>query len=213
MKKFISAILAVLVLSMLCGCEKGAEIHSEISETSRTETSAENISATSETAVTTAAKTTFETTKAATEETVTLTPLEEAQAWADEYPNRFLYDITGDGFPERLSFDLCEGAWYIYFYEDTEVYDRYFCIRTNGKAYVCRDTDGMIFIAACRDNDFVAGFTPYCASRYDFYSGEIKETSLPLKKHRLGLTNTRTVFYMISRGMVSPKGSIYTRGA
>lgn len=160
---------------MLGGCKNRAETPQENSEISQT--AAETTTAVTTTAEkVTAAKT--ETSAVTTEEAVPLTPLEEAQAWAENDPERFLYDLNGDGFPERLSFALCEGAWYLFFYEDTEVYDWYYCIRTNGRAYVCRDTDGRTFIAAYSDNDFVAGVMPYSASRYDFYSGKIKETCI-----------------------------------
>ncbi len=91
MKKFISAILAILVLSTLCGCEKGAEIHSEISETSRTETSAESAAATSETTVTT-----VETTTVTTTETEAASPYKSSEfyQYIQKWQGNFFHDTS-----------------------------------------------------------------------------------------------------------------------
>lgn len=165
MKKLTVILLAALLLG---GCGNSAEMPQKNSETSQT-------AAGTTTAVTTAAEkvTTAktETSAVTTEEAVPLTPLEEAQAWADEYPYRFLYDLTGDGFPER--FNIREGSITSSVYDITWQY-----IYMEDKFYVCRDNDGRIFLAACYGGYEMAGCTTFYASRYDFYSNCVIETNL-----------------------------------
>lgn len=111
-KSFLYAVLLTAVL--LTGCQNGLERQSgTVTETS-SETSAE-----SSAQMETAKETTMVTETAAVTtiaEAKPLTPLEKEYAWleaaqSDKYAEpAFLYDFTGDGFPERLELIL-EGVF------------------------------------------------------------------------------------------------------
>lgn len=182
MKKFI---IAMSVLLLLCGCEKGAEIPAEISEASRSVTTTETTTAaevttTSETTVITAEETTV-----TTEETTPITPLENEYAWLEAAKNdiytqqAFLYDFTGDGFPERM--ELILEPYTLTGCISSEVYgwqDNIVNIVIGDCMYVCRDSDGKNFIVTLTTNDGMAGMSPFTAVRYDFYADGVHETVL-----------------------------------
>lgn len=186
MKKFFIAMAALL---LLCGCEKGAEASTEISETSQavtTTAAVEDVTeTTSETAVTTVAKTTVETTTVTTEETIPLTPFEKEYAWLETDKNNidiqqaFLYDFTGDGFPERM--ELILEPYTLTGCISSEVYgwrDNIVNIEVGDCMYVCRDSDGKNFIVTYETNDAMAGMSPFAAVRYDFYADGVHSTVL-----------------------------------
>ena len=164
MKKALIAIAAILLLG---GCKNNTEVLTGTSETfsetaSQTETAAE----------TTAAAVTESTAEA---ENAPPSPLEEMKTWAAGGSD-FLYDITGDGFPELLKAYVIEDAFFIEAVSELYEWDSY--IETDGKIYVCRGGDGRIFLASCSGNFFNAGVTEYTALRYDFYSNDIEKTCI-----------------------------------
>ncbi|MCM1328949.1 MAG: hypothetical protein NC253_05850 [Ruminococcus sp.] len=173
MKKFISAILAMSAILSLCACGNNAETVTE------TETSAK-ISETTSTVTTTAEKiTATETTTVTTEETVPLTPLEEAYLWAEKSPDRFLYDFTGDGFPECV--ELLSEPFVIAGGISSTAYgwrDNISNIVIGDCLYVCRDGNGKNFIVTCYSTDAMAGMTPFTAVRYDFCADGLTETTI-----------------------------------
>ncbi|MBD5139909.1 MAG: hypothetical protein HDT25_00620 [Ruminococcus sp.] len=179
MKKFI---IAMSVLLLLCGCEKGAEMPAEISEVSQSVTAtatAAEVTTTSETTVTTAETT------VTTEETTLMTPLENEYAWLKnvkidiDKQQAFLYDFTGDGFPERM--ELILEPYTLTGCISSEVYgwrDNITNIVVGKCLYVCRDSDGKNFIVTCGTNDGMAGMSPFTAVRYDFYADGVYSTVL-----------------------------------
>ena len=166
--------IAMAVLLLLCGCEKSAEMPAEISDTSQTAEVTEKVSETEVTMAAekvTAAKT--ESTTVTTEETVPLTPLEEMRKQA-ETESSFLYDITGDNFPELFEFGFYGDESVLF--ASSAIYKWDYIISCNDRIYVCRDDDGKIFLASGDTDYFMAGYTPYTAVRYDFFSNDIRTT-------------------------------------
>lgn len=175
MKKSIALAAALAVISAAFG---GCGNNTEAPGAEASEASAETFVQTETPAAATAAETTeAAVTESTTEaETEPLTPLEKMKNRADGSSSVFLYDITGDGFPELLKADFIEDAFFIEAVSELYEWDGY--IETDGKIYVCRDTDGRIFLASCSGNFFNAGVTSYTALRYDFYSNDIEITCI-----------------------------------
>lgn len=181
-RSFLYAVLLATVL--LTGCQNGTEGQSgtvtETSSETSAETSAETKTVKEITTVTesTAAVTTIA-------ETKPLTPLEKEYAWleaaqSDKYAEpAFLYDFTGDGFPERL--ELILEPYVLTGCISSEVYgwrDNIVNIVIGNGMYVCRDSDGKNFIVTFYSTDAMGGMTPFYAERYDFYADGIYSTFL-----------------------------------
>lgn len=173
MRKFFAFMAAFAVCITVSSCGDKNTLHEDNSATEQYIAELSETLRTEETTVTTTLKDVTETTEKA--ETEPPSPLEEMKTWATGGSD-FLYDITGDGFPELLKVYFAEDAIFIEAVSEIYEWDDY--IETDGKVYVCRGGDGRIFLASCSGNFFNAGVTEYTALRYDFYSNDIEKTCI-----------------------------------
>lgn len=178
MKKILIFLLAAVLLT---GCQNASKGQSETVTETTSKTSAET---SAETKTVKEITTVTESTAAVTTiaETKPLTPLEKEYAWLDYIKDKdyvkhaFLYDFTGDGFPECM--DLFFEPYILSGRITSEAYGWQHGIVAGGDLYVCRDSGGKNFIVTSYSlgADAIWGMTPYTALRYDFYADGIIET-------------------------------------